>query len=185
MSIAGVPSGRSAVVPGASDTLLLRTTPMRSWILTPVAGSNLLKEKVSRFSELSSEFEFWGSFASNVKVTPVFSWKGQNSFQRIFFPYSQHFNTSLAALHDRRESLVALHDTLHESTPQSRGRNTVKRNLERRIPRKSSENLRLFPGANLIVRPVLRGLAVWRLPLTNKLTDSRPPSVALEVKSIG
>jgi len=45
-------------------------------------------------SELSSEFEFWGSFSSNVKETPVFSWKGQNSFHRIFPPYSQHFTTT-------------------------------------------------------------------------------------------
>ena len=62
-------------------------------IITPVAGLNLLPEKVSRFSELSWEFEFWGSFSSNVKVNPVFSWKGQNSFQRLFPPYSQHFTT--------------------------------------------------------------------------------------------
>jgi len=61
--------------------------------VTPVAGLNLLTEKFSRFSELSSEFEFWGSFSSNVKVNPVFSWKGQNFFQRIFPPYSQHFTT--------------------------------------------------------------------------------------------
>jgi len=61
--------------------------------LTPVAGLNLLPEKVSRFSELSSEFEFWGSFSSNVKVNPVFSWKGQNSFQRIFPSCSQHLTT--------------------------------------------------------------------------------------------
>jgi len=37
--------------------------------------------------------------------------------------------------------------------PLPRGRNTVKRNSERRIPRKSSENRRLFTGANLVVRP--------------------------------
>jgi len=80
--------------------------------LRPVAGLNLLQQKVSRFSELSSEFEFWGSFWSNVKVNPVFSWKGQNSFQRIFPPYSQHFTTPLVALHHRRESLIALHDVL-------------------------------------------------------------------------
>jgi len=65
------------------------------FVLTPVAGlnSSLLLEKVSRFSELSSEFEFWGFFSSNVKVNPVFSWKGQNSFQRILPPYCQHFTT--------------------------------------------------------------------------------------------
>jgi len=58
------------------------------------------------------EFESWGYFSSNVKVNPIFSWKGP--FQQKFPPYSQHFTTPLAAL--RRESLVALHDTLHEST---------------------------------------------------------------------
>jgi len=38
---------------------------------------------------------------------------------------------------------------IHSTTP---GMNIVKRNTERRIPR-SSENRRLFPGANLILRP--------------------------------
>ena len=42
-------------------------------ILTPVEGLNWLPENFSRFSELSSEFEFGGSFSSNVKVNPVFS----------------------------------------------------------------------------------------------------------------
>jgi len=37
--------------------------------------------------------------------------------------------------------------------PLPRGKNTVKWNSERRIPRKSSENRRLFAGANLVVRP--------------------------------
>ena len=40
---------------------------------------------------------------------------------------------------------------IHESTPQPRGKNTVKRNSERRIPRMSSENQRVFTGANLVV----------------------------------
>ena len=35
----------------------------------------------------------------------------------------------------------------------SRGKNTVKRNSKRRIPRMSSENRRLFTGVNLVVRP--------------------------------
>jgi len=39
--------------------------------------------------------------------------------------------------------------TKHDSTP----KNTVKKNSERRIPRKSSENQRLFTGANLVLRP--------------------------------
>jgi len=124
--------------------------------LTPVAGLNLLQEKVSRFSELSSQFEFWGSFSSNVKVNPVFSWIGQNSFQRIFPLYSQHFTTPLVTLHHRRESLVALHDTLYESTPQTTEKNTVKRKLKRESSRKSLKNQRLFPGANLVLQPALR-----------------------------
>ena len=119
------------------------------------AGLNFLQEKVSRFSELFSEFEFWGSFSSDVKVNPVFSRKGQKSFEQIFPPYSQHFTTLLVALHRMRDSVVTLHDTLHESTPQTTEKNTVKRKLKRESSRKSSENRRLFPGANLVVRPAL------------------------------
>jgi len=44
---------------------------------------------------------------------------------------------------------------VYESTPQPRGKNTVERNSERRIPRKSSESRRLFTGANLVVRLAL------------------------------
>ena len=44
---------------------------------------------------------------------------------------------------------------IHESTPQPRGKNTVKRNSKRENSRKSSKNQRLFPGANLVVRPAL------------------------------
>jgi len=49
--------------------------------------------------------------------------------------------------------LKKLKGGFHESTPQPRGKNTVKRNSERRIPRMSSENWRLFTGANSVVRP--------------------------------
>ena len=41
---------------------------------------------------------------------------------------------------------------IHESTPQPRGKNTLKRNSDRLIPRKSSENQRLFTGVNLVLR---------------------------------
>ena len=44
---------------------------------------------------------------------------------------------------------------IHESTPQPRGKNTVKRNSKRESSRKSSKNRRLLPGANLVVRPAL------------------------------
>jgi len=40
-----------------------------------------------------------------------------------------------------------------DSSPQPRGKNTVKRNSKRRILRMSSENQRLFIGANLVVQP--------------------------------
>jgi len=115
--------------------------------LTPVAGLNLLPEKVFRFSKLSSEFEFWGSFSSNVKINTVFSWKGQNSFQRIFPPYSQHFTTPLVALHDRRESVVALHDTLHESTPQDHRKEHSKTEIEKREFQKKFEESETFSGS--------------------------------------
>jgi len=67
----------------------------------------------------------------------------------IFPPYSQHFITPLIALHDRRESLVAL----HESTPQTTEKNTVKQKWKRDSSRKSSKNQRLILGANLVLRP--------------------------------
>jgi len=41
------------------------------------------------------------------------------------------------------------------STPEPRGKNTVKRNSKRESSRKSSKNRRLFTGANLVVRPAL------------------------------
>jgi len=105
----------------------------------------------------SSEFWVLGTFSSNVKINLVISWNGHNLFYRIFPSNSQDFAIPLVVFHDRRESLGALHDTFHESTPQPRGKNTVKRNSERRIPRKSSENRRLFPGAILVLRPSLLG----------------------------
>ena len=44
--------------------------------------------------------------------------------------------------------LKKLQGGIYDSTP----KNTVKRNSERRIPRKSSENHKLFTGANLVLR---------------------------------
>jgi len=69
-----------------------KSLPTRQVTVTPVTRLYLLTKKVSIF-RTPSEFEFWGSCSSNVKVNPVFSWKGQNSFQRIFPAYSQHFTT--------------------------------------------------------------------------------------------
>ena len=41
---------------------------------------------------------------------------------------------------------------IHESTPQPRGKNTVKRNSKRESSRRSSKNQRLFLGVNLVLR---------------------------------
>jgi len=57
----------------------------------PDEGWNLLEKKVSRFSELSSEFQPWGTLSNNVRVNPVISWNGHNSFQRILPSNSRHF----------------------------------------------------------------------------------------------
>jgi len=52
--------------------------------LTPVAGLNLLQEKVSRFCELSSEFEFWTSFSRNFKVVQYSREKDKTLFSEFF-----------------------------------------------------------------------------------------------------
>jgi len=65
----------------------------------------------------------------------------------IFPPYSQHFTTPLVALHHSRETLVALHDTFHESTPQTTEKNTVKRKLKRESSRKKFEESETFSGS--------------------------------------
>ena len=44
-------------------------------------------------SEFSSEFSDLKTLKSNVKVNPVISWNGQNSFHRIFPSNSQDFTT--------------------------------------------------------------------------------------------
>jgi len=44
-------------------------------------------------SEFSSEFSDFKTFSSNVKVNPVISWNGHNSFHRIFPLNSQDFAT--------------------------------------------------------------------------------------------
>ena len=41
-----------------------------------------------------SQFEFWGTFSSNVKLKPVISWNGHNSFHRIFPSNSQDYYIS-------------------------------------------------------------------------------------------
>jgi len=60
--------------------------------VTPVAGLNCSQKKSSIFRTLLRS-RILRIFSSNVKVNAVFSWKRQNSFQRIFPPYSQHLTT--------------------------------------------------------------------------------------------
>ena len=56
--------------------------------ITPVAGSNLLEDKVSRFSELSQNSNSEELF---FEVNLVILWNGQNSFQQINPSNSRHF----------------------------------------------------------------------------------------------
>ena len=62
--------------------------------LTPVAGLNLLRWKLSGLKVFDSKLSDLKVFASNVKVNPLISWNGQNSFQRFFSEKSQIFTTS-------------------------------------------------------------------------------------------
>jgi len=48
-------------------------------------------------SEFSAEFSDLKTFSSNVKVNPVISWNGQNSFHRIFPSNFQDFTTPQTA----------------------------------------------------------------------------------------
>jgi len=64
--------------------------------------------------------------------------------------------------------------------PLPRGKNTVKRNSEGQILRKSSENLRLFTGADFVVRPAsVQVLTVpipgfdWTCVLTTRIHPER------------
>jgi len=61
--------------------------------LTPVAGLNLLRWKLSDLKVSVSKLSDLKVFASNVKVNSVISWNGQNSFQRFFSESSQIFTT--------------------------------------------------------------------------------------------
>ena len=63
------------------------------------------------------------------------------------------------------------------STPQPRGKNTVKRNSKRESSRKSSKNRRLFPGANLFLR-----LASTKTQLTEKLSETSSVRWNLQVR---
>jgi len=63
--------------------------------LTPVAESNFLEKKGLDSWNFFSKFRVLETFSNNVKVNPVVSWNGHNSFQRIqFFSISAFYYTS-------------------------------------------------------------------------------------------
>ena len=138
--------------------------------LTPVAGSNLLSEKVSDSPNFFLDFPRIRITSSNVKVNPVFLWSGHKLVTQLIsedfsfkilgillihlnlvgFPFHTSFSKRAAQIFVRNIELlkIAVWDLwIHSTAPWM---NTVKRKLERRIPKKSSENRRLFParGAN-------------------------------------
>jgi len=65
----------------ANKSLKTKTCSPCFYYITPVAGSNLHTERISRFSELSSEFKFWRSFLSNVCGV---DYKSPHIFERLF-----------------------------------------------------------------------------------------------------
>jgi len=67
--------------------------PIPQSVLTPVAGLNLLRWKLWDLKVFDSKLSDLKVFASNIKVNPVISWNGQNSFQRFFSESSQIFTT--------------------------------------------------------------------------------------------
>jgi len=60
---------------------------------------------------------------------------------------------------------------IHETTPQLRVKNTVKQNSKRESSRKSSNNQRLFPGANLVLRPAWHFLSKMCSKSPNSLLE--------------
>jgi len=104
--------------------------------LMPVAGSHMLEEKVSRFSELFRIRILRNFF----KFKPVISWKGQNSFQRIIPSNSKHFTTlqprGLFFVRFFCEKSRSNIWGIYESTPQPQRMNTTKRmSRDLRFPR--------------------------------------------------
>ena len=61
--------------------------------VTPVAGLNLLRWKVSIPQNSPQNSQILKLLTSNVKVNPVISWNGRNSFHGIFPSNSQDFTT--------------------------------------------------------------------------------------------
>jgi len=128
----------------------------------------------------SSEFWVLGTFSSNVEVNSVNSWNGHNSFQRIFpLKFSEFYNTStsgafLLMFLFRKEPFKSMWEILVDSRLQWGFMNPLhsprnehsKTEFNKTILRKSSENRRLFPGSNLILRPALnaRGLCFRNCP---------------------
>ena len=68
----------------------LKVLNLELWDLKVFTGANLVLRPASDSDSKLSDLKV---FASNVKVNPVISWNGQNSFQRIFSESSQIFTT--------------------------------------------------------------------------------------------
>ena len=124
----------------------------------------------SRFSDrwnFFSDFQVLGILSRNVMVIPVISWNGYNHFQRIFPSNSRHL-TSLqprglilsSFFYGKSRANVCKKNWLTKNCSgefmiplHSPRKEYSKTEFGRRIPRKSSENQKLFPGANLVLRP--------------------------------
>ena len=116
-------------------------------LLTPVAGSNLLAEKVFWFSELSQNSNSERLFQS--KTSNLVKW--QNSFQRIFSRILrillQPWGLFLVPFFfEKSRSNVW---GIYESTPKT----LLEKILRIRILRRVRKIERFFLRANLIVRP--------------------------------
>ena len=127
--------------------------------LTPVAESNFLEKKGLDSWNFFSKFRVLETFSNNVKVNPVVSWNGHNSFQRIqFFSISAFYYTSASgafpfiffsskrAVQIFLRNIVSLNISLEDWWMHSvaTGIKHVKPNSERTIPSKSSESWRVF-----------------------------------------
>jgi len=141
-----------------------------------------------RFRFLELFLRILSSWNFNVKVNPIISWNGHNSFQRIFLFKSRHFNTpqprglllSRFFFENVRSNVCEKYWLTKDCSagfmnPLHSPRNEhSKTEFGWRIPRKSSENRRLFLGANLILRPALKKRNKdWKHPNTHVLTHYR------------
>jgi len=74
-----------------SSGQILPSGLLRKASLNAGRTTNLAPVKSLESSEFSSEFSDLKTLLSNVKVNPVISWNGKNSFHRIFPSNSQDF----------------------------------------------------------------------------------------------